>query len=71
MVIYTLVTMRLIPAEFSPVCNVTWGIVNEAEIVPGEDIANQRAKFLARKQCTLATIVQAVDPTFLLSDWGC
>ena len=46
-----------------------WGIVNGTEEAPGEDNADARRKFMARRDCSLAIIVLAVDPSlYLLGD---
>ena len=43
-----------------------WGIVNETEIAPGEGgDADQRAKFLCKRDRALATIVLAVEASLL------
>ena len=42
-----------------------WGIVNETEIAPEGGDADQRAKFLCKRDRALATIVLAVEPSLL------
>ena len=42
-----------------------WGIISGTEETPGEDNADTRRKFLARRHCALAIIVLAVDPSLL------
>ena len=41
-----------------------WGIVNKTEVAPAEG-AEQQARFTARRDKALATIVLAVEPTLL------
>ena len=41
-----------------------WGIVSGTETVPAEG-GDRRLKFLARRDCALATIVLAVEPSLL------
>ena len=41
-----------------------WSIVNGTEALPGGD-GERRAKFLARKDRALATVVLSVDPSLL------
>ena len=47
-----------------------WGIVNESERPLKENQADKYAKFVARRDCVLAIIVLAIDPSllYLLSD---
>ena len=42
-----------------------WDIVSGTEEAPGEDNADARRKFMARRDRTLAIIVLAVDPSLL------
>ena len=42
-----------------------FGIVSGTEEAPGEDNAEARRKFMARRDRTLAIIVLAVDPSLL------
>ena len=42
-----------------------WGIISGTEETPGEDNADARRKFMARRHCALAIIVLAVDPSLL------
>ena len=42
-----------------------WGIISETEEMPGEDNADAHRKFMARRDCTLAIIVLAVDLSLL------
>ena len=42
-----------------------WGIISGTEEIPGEDNADARRKFMARRHCALAIIVLAVDPSLL------
>ena len=41
-----------------------WGIVNKTEHAP-EESADRKAKFAARRDCTLATFVLTVEPSLL------
>ena len=47
-----------------------WGIISGTEEMPGEDNADTRRKFMARRDRALAIIVLAVDPLlfYLLGD---
>lgn len=47
-----------------------WNIVNGTETAPGEDQADARRKFMARRDHVLAIIVLAMDPSqlYLLGD---
>ena len=42
-----------------------WGIISGTEEKPGEDNADLRRKFMARRDRALAIIVLAVDPSLL------
>ena len=42
-----------------------WGIISGTEETPGEDNADTRRKFMARRDRALAIIVLAVDPLLL------
>ena len=42
-----------------------WGIISGTEETPGEDNADARRKFMARRDRALAIIVLAVDPSLL------
>jgi len=42
-----------------------WGIVNGTEVATVKGDADRRLKFLARRDCALATIVLAVEPSLL------
>ena len=42
-----------------------WGIISGTEETPGEDNADLRRKFMARRDRALAIIVLAVDPSLL------
>ena len=46
------------------VCDRLWGIVSGKETVPAEG-GDHQSKFLARRDCALATIVLAVEPSLL------
>ena len=42
-----------------------WGIISGTEETSGEDNTDTRRKFMARRDCALAIIVLAVDPSLL------
>ena len=42
-----------------------WGIVKGTEVTPGEGNAEAQRKYLARRDCALALVVLAVEPTLL------
>ena len=42
-----------------------WGIVNRMETAPSKEEVDCCSKFLARRDCALATIVLAVEPSLL------
>ena len=55
-----------VQCQMALICDGLWGIVSETEHAPGnEEVADRQAKFVARRDHALATIVLAVEPSLL------